>query len=181
LRWVEVDLPAILGYKEELLAGESPKCRLERIPLDLSDTAERRAVFDRVGAEARRALVVSEGLLVYLTEDEVTALGNDVAAVPPFARWVVDLTGPALLRLMTQQMGELIGQAGLSYQFAPADGPEFFRRSGWNAIEVRSMFRTAAELNRLPEALRPFAAMPDPPEPWRLPTPWSAVCLLQKA
>lgn len=43
------------------------------------------------------------------------------------------------------------------------------------------MFRTAAELNRLPEAMRPYAAMPDPPEPWKLPMPWSAVCLLHKA
>jgi len=178
LRWVEIDLPAILDYKEEVLAGAAPKCQLERFRLDLSDAPARRALFDRLGADSGKTLIVSEGLLVYLTEDQVTSLGTDLAAVASFENWVVDLTSPPLLQLMTQQMGDLIAQAGLAYQFGPAEGPEFFRRSGWKAVEVRSMFRTAAELNRLPEHMRPFAAMPDPPEPWKLPMPWSAVCLL---
>ena len=70
LQWVEVDLPAILAYKEEALASEKPKCRLERVPLDLSDDVKRRLLFDRLGASAKRALVISEGLLVYLTEED---------------------------------------------------------------------------------------------------------------
>jgi methyltransferase (TIGR00027 family) len=181
LRWVEIDLPAILAYKEETLAGEHPKCQLERVPLDLSDEPARRALFERLGAGSSKTLVISEGLLVYLTESQVTTLGRDLTAIPSFARWLVDLSSPALLTLMMQQMSELIAQANLSYQFGPADGPAFFLRCGWKAVEVRSMFRTAAELNRLPEAMRPYAAMPDPPEPWKLPMPWSAVCLLHKA
>src|SRR5438094_6995602 len=36
LRWVEVDLPDLLAYKEEVLVGEKPLCALERIALDLS-------------------------------------------------------------------------------------------------------------------------------------------------
>src|SRR5713226_1436402 len=31
LKWIEVDLPEILDYKEEVLAGVAPKCSLERI------------------------------------------------------------------------------------------------------------------------------------------------------
>src|SRR4029453_7974410 len=181
LRWVEIDLPAILAYKEEVLAGEHAKCQLERVPLDLSDEPARRALFERLGAGATKTVVISEGLLVYLTEGQVTTLGRDLAAIPSFARWLVDLSSPALLTLMMQQMSELIAQATLSYQFGPADGPTFFLRCGWKAVEVRSMFRTAAELNRLPEAMRPYAAMPDPPAPWKLPLAWSAVCVLHKA
>ena len=82
---------------------------------------------------------------------------------------------------MNEQMGELVRQAGLSYQFGPADGPEFFARCGWKPVQVRSVFRTAAELNRLPAAMKAFAAMPDPPQPWKLPMPWSAVCLLERS
>ena len=40
LRWVEVDLPELLAYKEEVLAGEKPVCELERVALDLAN-AER--------------------------------------------------------------------------------------------------------------------------------------------
>jgi Leucine carboxyl methyltransferase len=35
--WVEVDLPDLLDYKEEVLKSESPRCRLERVRLDLSN------------------------------------------------------------------------------------------------------------------------------------------------
>ena len=37
LRWVEVDLPDMLSYKQEVLAAECPVCKLERVPLDLTD------------------------------------------------------------------------------------------------------------------------------------------------
>src|SRR5215467_7292193 len=43
LQWVEVDLPAMIDYKEEILAGEKPRCALERVRLDLSDVSARRA------------------------------------------------------------------------------------------------------------------------------------------
>src|ERR1700730_17244914 len=36
MQWVEVDLPEIISYKEEVLADETSRCRLERISLDLS-------------------------------------------------------------------------------------------------------------------------------------------------
>jgi hypothetical protein len=39
-------------------------------------------------------------------------------------------------------------------QFAPADGPAFFARCGWNPIEVHSMLKTAAGLKRLTFAMR---------------------------
>src|SRR5271165_2486107 len=45
LQWVEVDLPDIVSYKEEILKNEKPQCRLERIALDLSDLQRRRELF----------------------------------------------------------------------------------------------------------------------------------------
>jgi methyltransferase (TIGR00027 family) len=32
LQWIEVDLPGILSYKEEMLANEKPVCALGRVP-----------------------------------------------------------------------------------------------------------------------------------------------------
>ena len=45
LTWIEVDLPDLLAYKSEVLAADRPVCRLERVPLNLSDVAARRALF----------------------------------------------------------------------------------------------------------------------------------------
>jgi O-methyltransferase involved in polyketide biosynthesis len=61
LRWVEVDLPHLLAYKEEVLAGEKPLCALERVSVDLSDASQRRELFTRLGSASRRALVLQRG------------------------------------------------------------------------------------------------------------------------
>ena len=74
LRWVEVDLPDLVAYKEQILVGEEPACRLERVPLDLANVEARRALFARLGAEARQAMVLSEGLIIYLEAEEVASL-----------------------------------------------------------------------------------------------------------
>src|SRR5262249_24123724 len=65
LRWVEVDLPDILDYKEEILAraNATPRCALERVRLDLSNHDARRGLFNRLGREATHAAVVAEGLV----------------------------------------------------------------------------------------------------------------------
>src|SRR6185295_10204725 len=66
LRWVEVDLPDILDYKEEVLGDARPVCALERVRLDLSNADARRGLFNRLGASATQILVLSEGLVLYL-------------------------------------------------------------------------------------------------------------------
>jgi methyltransferase (TIGR00027 family) len=180
LRWVEVDLPDLLDDKEEVLAGETPRCALERVRLDLADVPARRELFARLGAGARKALVISEGLLLYLSAEEVGALARDLAAPPAFQRWIVDLVSPGLLRLMQKKMGRELDRASAPFKFAPAEGPTFFARHGWNPVEVRSLFRTAAQLRRLPFFMRLMAKIfPDP----KLPAgkqPWSGVLLLAK-
>src|SRR5436189_2281913 len=41
LQSVEVDLPEILAYKEDVLRHETPACQVERVRLDLSDVRAR--------------------------------------------------------------------------------------------------------------------------------------------
>jgi methyltransferase (TIGR00027 family) len=41
LRWVEVDYPHVIELKEARLADEEPRCRLDRIKVDLTDRASR--------------------------------------------------------------------------------------------------------------------------------------------
>ena len=176
LQWVEVDLPEILAHKEEILGNERPVCQLERIRLDLADVSARRGLFADLGRRAKRSLVISEGLLVYLTEEEVTTLAQDVAAPAAFKHWVIDLASPALLKMLAKKMGAPLDQAGIPLKFAPEDGPEFFARGGWKLEEVHSIIRTAAQLNRLSFFLRLIAKISSPR--FRANRPWSAVCLL---
>jgi methyltransferase (TIGR00027 family) len=59
LQWVEVDLPDIVSYKEEILGNENPRCQLERVALDLSDVVARRKLFNDFNARARIGLSIS--------------------------------------------------------------------------------------------------------------------------
>jgi len=179
LRWIEVDLPALIDSKEEILAGERPSCVLERVRLDLADVPARRQLFDRLGRETKRALIVTEGLLIYLTPDEVRSLARDLAAPAPFQRWVVDVVSPGLLKMLLKQWGSRLDDAGAPLKFAPPEGPAYFAGTGWEPIDVRSILRTAARIKRSPLLLRLVAKLPEPKGPPGN-RPWSAVCLLEK-
>jgi O-methyltransferase involved in polyketide biosynthesis len=178
LRWVEVDLPDLLAYKEEVLAGEKPVCALERTPLDLADAAARRELFQRLGREAKRALVISEGLIIYFTAEEVAALARDLATPASFRYWILDMTSPALLKMLQKSIGGQLDQASAPLKFAPREGPEFFRRHGWTPREVHSLLHTAAKLKRLSFFMRLLSLLPDPAG--RQPDkPWGGLCLLE--
>ena len=179
LRWFEVDLPEMIAFKTKALGTEKPQCRLERVPLDLANVAARRALFSQVGRDAQRVIVVSEGLVLYLTPEEVGALATDLAAPASFQRWIVDLASPGLLSMMQQQMAAPLIDAGVPFKFAPAEGPGFFTRYGWRPRVVRSMMKTAAKLRRLPLMMRPFAWLPES-NGAQGSRPWSGACLLER-
>ncbi len=179
LKWIEVDLQDILAYKEELLRGERPVCALERIRLDLANVEARRALFGRLGRGARRALVITEGLLVYLPADDVGALARDLAVPPAFQRWVLELVSPGLLRMMQKRMGSQLDRASAPFRFGPAEGPEFFVPHGWRPADVRSLLKTARRRGRLQFVMRLLALLPES-NGHQGSRPWSGVCLLAK-
>jgi methyltransferase (TIGR00027 family) len=179
LSWVEVDLPGVLTEKEQVLAGETPNCSLERIGVDLSNVGDRRELFAQLACRSRKALIFTEGFTVYLTSDEVASLAQDLANARSFRAWALDLASPGLLLLLQKRIGTQLGRAGLSLSFAPPEGPEFFVRYGWRPVDVRSLLKTAARLNRLSLGLRLLAMLPESSRTQGL-HPWLGVCLLTK-
>jgi len=177
-QWIEVDLPGMIDYKEEILAGEKPRCALEKVRLDLSDVNGRRALFQRLARNAKKILVITEGLLVYLTRDEVSALGRDLVAQSTFNDWAIDLCSPGLLKMLQKNLGAL-SEAGSPLKFGPEEGPEFFNASGWKAVEVYSMLKTAAKIKRLPFFLRLMSFLPES-NGRQGSRPWGAVCHLNR-
>jgi methyltransferase (TIGR00027 family) len=148
LRWVDVDLPGILNYKTEMLKGERPRCRYEAVTADLTDRAARAALFKRFGAEAKRVLVVTEGLLIYLTAEQVGSLADDLHAQSAFRWWVIDLASPDLLKMMVRMWGSPTEKANASFRFAPADGTAFFAPHGWRELTYRTTAEEARRLRR---------------------------------
>lgn len=147
LRWIDVDLPAIQRYKRDVLAGEMPRCALEWLPADLADAAQRRAVLQQVAAGPGPALAITEGLLIYLERDQVTALARDLGDCAPLSWWLMDLANPRLLKLMDRTWGRSVRQ-GAPFRFAPPEGTAFFEPTGWREAEFRSMWEESLRLKR---------------------------------
>jgi methyltransferase (TIGR00027 family) len=180
LKWIEVDLPAMIDYKQEILAGEEPSCTLERICLDLRDTAARRNLFQQMARTSRKVLIITEGLLVYLSPEEVGTFAADLAISASFQSWVLDLASPGLLRRLQQTKGAHLNQANASaLKFGPTEGPEYFVRYGWRPAEVHSMLRTAGRLKRLPFWMRILAKLPES-NGRQGSRPWGGVCLYHR-
>ena len=179
LQWIEVDLPDILSYKEEILASEKPVCVLERVRLDLSDAKARREVFAQLGRRATKTLIVTEGLIIYFSTDHVRELAQDLAAPPAFQRWVADLASPGLLRLLQKNMGPALNPSGSSLKFGPEEGPEFFVPYGWKPVDVRSPLKAAARFKRLSFGMRLLSLLPQS-NGRQGSRPWSGICLFAK-
>jgi methyltransferase (TIGR00027 family) len=148
LQWFDVDLPAMIEYKTAALRGETPKCRYEAIAADLANPAERDEVLRRVAGVARTALVVTEGLLIYLGDEQVASLASALHARPSIKWWITDVANPMLLQIMQRMWGKSVSAGSAPFRFAPADSAAFFAPLGWREIEFRSGMEEARRLKR---------------------------------
>lgn len=173
LRWVEADLPDMVAEKEAPLSDLIPRCHLTRIGIDLSNAAARVDLFQQLGEAARRVLVITEGLLVYLDPENVSDFTRDLAGMPHLAEWVADLTSPWVVQRLTKSFKGGLAQAPM--KFAPADGVAFFERRGWRALDIVSLFHEAVRHRRVPALLRLAARITPRPNPRQPRGPWAAV------
>ncbi len=148
LRWIEVDLPGILSYKEERLSGERPRCSRESVKMDLRDLPARRALLSRIAAPSRKAVVVTEGLLAFLEEEVVASLARDLHGEPAFRWWITDLASHLLLKRMRRSYRRILAEADASMRFAPEEGTAFFAKLGWSEAEFRSTWEESRRLKR---------------------------------
>jgi methyltransferase (TIGR00027 family) len=148
LRWIEVDLPAMIEYKEKMLAGETPRCQLERVAMDLAGVCVRRELLARVNAHARGIFVITEGLLVYLEEEQVAALAQDLHRADNCQNWIADVASPKVMQVTQKHWGKELSAAGAPFQFAPQDPEGFFRSHSWETVEFHDLYESSLRLKR---------------------------------
>ena len=116
--------------------------------MDLLDRTARRALFATVDAPAARVLVLTEGLLSYLSDDQVAGLAQDLHTPASFRWWMIDLISPLLLKRLQKMWSRQLAAGNSKMQFAPAAGTEFFLPYGWKLSEFRSSWEEAHRLKR---------------------------------
>ena len=178
LSWIEADRPSIIAEKERLLGSEKTACKLTRERVDLKAPSERDAFLLAATSGAAKALVLTEGLLVYLEDDVVRSLACDLAARPEIRWWSIDLSSPAILHMMKKEMGDKLDNAPL--RFAPPNGVAFFESLGWRARDIQPLLRAAVRFRRAGLLLRFFSLFPepDPRNPGK--APWGGIVRLER-
>jgi methyltransferase (TIGR00027 family) len=152
LYWVEVDCAKIIGLKESCLSGEKPVCKLERVSCDLADAPARQALLASVSEKGRNAVVLTEGVIPYLSEEEAGALASDLNKYPCFRHWIADYFSPYVTKYRQARIKKM-RMENAQFRFAPKDYFDFFLSQGWHAKDVRYIVEAAKKFGRPPPAL----------------------------
>lgn len=149
LLWIEVDYPRIMNLKNEKLKDETANCRLERIALDLSQHEARATLLESINARSKRVLILTEGVLPYLNEEEVRSLALDLKKQSNFHYWIVDYFAPGMIRRLGKSSNRKQMQ-NAPFLFNPSHWKDFFAKSGWSLNEMKYVISEGRRLGRNP-------------------------------
>jgi methyltransferase (TIGR00027 family) len=144
LRWVEVDHPHVIERKAALLRDETPGCAIERWGLDLTDGGGRKELFGRIGAASSKAMALTEGVIGYLTEDQVASLADDLHTIPSCELWVTEYFSRRQLRRYQARQP----MPAVPVRFDPTDWEGFFTSRGWSIEQIRYLGEESRRLER---------------------------------
>jgi methyltransferase (TIGR00027 family) len=147
LLWAEADYPAMVDYKAAKLSSEEPRCRIERVKIDLADLAQRRQMLSGINARATKLLVLTEGVIPYLTAEEVASLAQDLRGLDHLCCWITEYHSPEIVKYR-DRTGLQQKLQNAPFKFRPDDWFGFFAERGWRPKEVRYLFEQAQRLHR---------------------------------
>jgi methyltransferase (TIGR00027 family) len=135
LRWIEIDFPHLIQQKTEALKDQKPVCRLERFALDFSRRTDAQKLYREIGESAKKILLITEGVVVYLSPDEVKQLSDDIHQVPQFHYWIQDYRN-RLNGTWRTPRGYEKRLKSAPFKFMVEDTEAFFSALGWKVKDV---------------------------------------------
>lgn len=149
LKWVEVDHPDIIRHKNEILKSEKPYCQLLRVELDLANRIERKKFFTDILNTSKSVLVLTEGVLFYLNEEQVAGLGEDLYLQSRFCFWIAEYLHPRVYPHLKTRTHK-VKMRNSPFLFFPKNWFDFFKNLGWVELETRYTDEIAVEFSRTP-------------------------------
>ena len=129
----ELDQSEVLKYKNEKLENQTPKCQRVAIEVDLREEWQDKLI--KAGFKLNeRTLWCVEGLLMYLTEEQVITLferinklssANDILLFDIFTRSMLEAPH------MKKQL-EFLTDLGAPWKFGTNDPEQFMNKLGWS-------------------------------------------------
>jgi methyltransferase (TIGR00027 family) len=142
IRWIEIDFANLVQQKNTLLRDYTPACRIERVGLNLLDRQARRDTFAAYSSQDERSMLIAEGLIPYLSNEEAASLAKELRE--SFQYWILDFdnSGGKTPRSWARQL------KASPFLFQPNDWFNFFEQCGWRAQQVITSAAESERLNR---------------------------------
>ena len=147
LQWIEVDFPHVIEHKRKCLEKYKPNCILESIGLDLSDRSSRQSLFAEVARIHPKVAVLTEGVLPYLTEEQVSEFSQDLIRNPNIEYWICEYFSPKVYRyLKDPKRMKVLKNA--PFRFYPENWMSFFESRGWRLSQLQYYSEVSESLGR---------------------------------
>jgi methyltransferase (TIGR00027 family) len=146
-RWWEVDDPQLLAIKEERLPAGTSGNPLVRVPVvfQTDDLTGRLAPF----AGDDRALVVLEGVSMYLEDDVLAQVARTVRSAFPRATLIADLMTPAFARTYSRALRRELTRIGATFGHRRGHPRRIVASAGYIARERHSIAGRARDAGTL--------------------------------
>ena len=149
LRWIEVDFPKIIDHKNEKLKEQTPRCKLERVQLDLSNEELRNNFLEKISSTSKNILVITEGVIPYLSNIEARSLADALKKHTNFTHWITEYYSPEILKFLRTPK-RLTQMKNSPFLFYPEDWFLFFKESGWEILDTKYFGVESEKLGRTP-------------------------------
>jgi methyltransferase (TIGR00027 family) len=142
-RWFELDEPEILTYKESRLPAASAPNPLERIPIVFGTES----IKDKLPrfADGAHVLVVIEGVLMYLSQQQRAALLTTLREVYPHHNIYCDLMRRSFFESYSRDIHQKIVGLGASFSEMVEEPEQLFLDHGYEHVASTSVALFAAE------------------------------------
>jgi methyltransferase (TIGR00027 family) len=147
-RYVEIDDPSLLAFKEQRLPAADAPNPLDRMPVVFQSESPGQYLGRLAGSD--RALVILEGVSMYLTDDALRQLAAAVMRHLPHGTLVCDLMSAAFSRRFGRALRKAFTALGATFGNQSAQPSEIFVRAGMTPVTHRSIPGYASQLGRLP-------------------------------
>lgn len=152
LRWFDVDMPEIIAHKRDVLRDATARCDYRPLSADLSVDAVRTQTLAQTTRDSSKTLVITEGLLEYLTPQAVHSLARELRSYAAVHGWLCNLMSPYGLRRVSSFTRRL-QQANAPLLFTAEDA-DVFRDDGWREMEWVSLLAHGMVYRRVPMWMR---------------------------
>lgn len=146
-RWIELDEPQVIEYKNERLPPSDAPNELHRVPIDFStESLEEKLEPYKTGG---RVTIVIEGVFMYLDEVAIKQLLHTLHRLFPHHRLLCDLMNRKFFQKHSKSLHEKLAGVGATFKFTVNDPEKIFLKNGYHRTAKISIVGSAVRYGSL--------------------------------